>query len=338
MVKMSMVYRGVYPNLVCCQAIVREMPNGEFVVFFQTGGVSEPHPDNRIFISRSKDRGETWSKPEQLFELDGKAIMTTEIMVQDNEVTAFLYTHNGHFMNWENWYCKSPDSGNTWGEIKPMPCLSHRSIIRNLVIKQNGEWVLPYQHYEIGDEEEYKTLIKEGKRFMDSKTAKPENGILISADRGKTWEKYGHIDFNMGQWIWNENNAVELSNGHMAMLIRSGKGFLYRADSPDGGKTWGSAYPTDIPNPSSKIRILKLRDGRIVLIHNPNSLSTFEGRYPLSLWISNDDMKSWYIKQDVVTFPGSHSYPDGFVDEAEGCIHFTFDYNRHDVIYVRVPV
>jgi hypothetical protein len=44
------------------------------------------------------------------------------------------------------------------------------------------------------------------------------------------------------------------------------------------------------------------------------------------------------VKRDLVTFPGSLSYPDGFVDESEGYIHFAFEYNRHDSIYVGAKI
>jgi hypothetical protein len=44
-------------------------------------------------------------------------------------------------------------------------------------------------------------------------------------------------------------------------------------------------------------------------------------------------MRTWAYKRDLFQFPGQLQYPDGFVDEVEGYVHFVFDYNRHDVIY-----
>ena len=59
-------------------------------------------------------------------------------------------------------------------------------------------------------------------------------------------------------------------------------------------------------------------------------------RHPLSLWISSDDMKSWPHRQELLTFPGAHSYPDGFVDADRRTLHLSSDYNRHDAIYICV--
>jgi predicted neuraminidase len=341
MVKTQLIYKGTEPNHLCCESILRQMPNKEWVAFIQSGGYTEPHIDNDVYLSRSTDRGATWGALEQVFEIPGKATYQTEVMVYNGEVTMFVTTHNGKFLDWQHWSCVSKDSGYTWGEFIPIPHIPDRTFIRNLFIKKNGDLVLPFQHYHIKDEE-LSRLKQEDLFIMRSNKIKPENGVLISSDHGKTWDYHGGIKIDVDNWIWAENNVVELSNGDMVMLIRADKtGFLYRSDSMDGGKTWSEAYPTDIPNPGNKVRILKLRDGRIALIHTPSSPSAtkwMEARNPLSLWISNDDMKSWYHKQDLITFPGSLSYPDGFVDEEEGYIHFAFEYNRHDSIYVGVKI
>ena len=45
-------------------------------------------------------------------------------------------------------------------------------------------------------------------------------------------------------------------------------------------------------------------------------------------------MKTWPHKRIITDFPGALQYPDCFVDEDEGYVHFAFDYNRHDLIYV----
>ena len=44
-------------------------------------------------------------------------------------------------------------------------------------------------------------------------------------------------------------------------------------------------------------------------------------------------MQNWAHRRILTDFPGRLQYPDGFVDEAEGYVHFAADYNRHDIIY-----
>ena len=56
------------------------------------------------------------------------------------------------------------------------------------------------------------------------------------------------------------------------------------ADSLDNGVTWTQAHYLDLPNNNSGIDVIKLKDGRIVMIYNDTS----DGRSPLNLAISKD--------------------------------------------------
>jgi predicted neuraminidase len=87
------------------------------------------------------------------------------------------------------------------------------------------------------------------------------------------------------------------------------------------------------PNPNNKVKLLKFQDGRIALLHTPNNNINFRSRNPLSVWISNDDMRSWYYKKEVCDFDGCYSYPDGFITQDQKHIMFTVDFNRHDIYF-----
>ena len=63
-------------------------------------------------------------------------------------------------------------------------------------------------------------------------------------------------------------------------------GFLYRALSTDDGRTWSTPVKTNFPDATSKISGLRLRDGRYVLVSNPNP----KKRDPLTLSISDDGL------------------------------------------------
>lgn len=337
--EMSLVYRGQMPNLFCCDTMLRVMPNGEWLCLFLSGGYREPQPDNSVYGCRSTDRGKSWSSPELLISNSpALATVPSEVMVVDGRVTVFLSTHDSNYewTNWESWYSVSDDSGYTWSKMHPVPHHGERTFVRNALWTRGGDLVLPWA-WNRGDclanyEDSADKLVATGSPGSDPMTY---NGAFVSHDRGATFECSDPIE-SPGDTP--ESNVAELADSTLVMLIRAdGTGVLYRSDSVDGGLTWCAAYPTDIPNPGSKFRLHVLSDGRVLLVHNPSNDP--EVRWPLSLWISNDDMKSWAYQRDVVTFPGQLAYPDGFVDEGEEYLHFVFDYNRHDVIYVgaRLP-
>ena len=136
-----------------------------------------------------------------------------------------------------------------------------------------------------------------------------------------------------------EGNIVELEPGHLVFLTRAEwAGFLWRSDSYDGGFTWSEAAPTDIPNPSTMAQIIKLPDGRIVLINNPTGgvVGQRGPRDPMAVWVSSDGMKTWDIQQDVIS-GGYLCYPGPFVLR-DGTIGFTYDRDRRFAEYVELEI
>ena len=334
-----LVYSGKYPDICCSDCLLREAPNGDWIVAMLSGGYTEPRKENSIYLCRSKNKGITWDKPEKISLKVKQALIPTEIIVEQDKMTMYVSAHDGGLMKWKSCYCVSCDSGYTWSPLENVPLRGERTFIRNLCVLSNGKWLLPYQHYIL-------TEKKKKKRISDYKfTTIFENGTLISDDQGETWtisqQPVIVNDVAEGAFIWHENNVAELSDKSIAMLIRvDGSGFLYRSDSLDEGRSWSKPRKTDIPNPGAKFRLFNLSDGRIVLLHNPNNEKTPAAivnkmwRNPISVWISDDDMKSWAYKKDLSYFPGQLQYPDGFIDEKEDYLHFALDYNRHDVIYI----
>lgn len=72
-------------------------------------------------------------------------------------------------------------------------------------------------------------------------------------------------------------------------------GYLYRAFSTDNGRTWSKPIKTNFPDARSKFHGLRLKDGRYILVSNPNP----EKRDPIALSISDDGIvfnKMGYLK------------------------------------------
>jgi hypothetical protein len=79
-----------------------------------------------------------------------------------------------------------------------------------------------------------------------------------------------------------------LPDNTLAAVFRDNRrsGFLYRAFSTDDGRTWSKPVETNFPDATSKISGLRLRDGRYVLVSNPNP----KKRDPLTLSISSNGL------------------------------------------------
>lgn len=333
--RIELIYSGTIPNLLCCDSTLRKLPNGDWIAVFLSGGHAEPLPENNVFLTRSRDQGLTWSPIRPLFDNSAGAFVPTEVIVAESKIYLYVSKHDGKFWDWVSCCSVSEDMGETWSELRPIAHKPDRTFIRNLLVHPDGTWLLPYQHYKL-DEEEAALVRGDGRPIYRTKRTISENGIMTSRDQGETWVCNDGARMGPAPFNWAENNIALLSDGTLAMLIRADRtGVLYRCDSADGGKSWSEPSATTIPNPGAKFRLFNCSDNRIALLHNPVSGNGVVGRRrnPLSLWISEDDMQTWSTQRDLVTFPGQLAYPDGFLDEEQGMIHFAFDYNRHDMIY-----
>ncbi len=333
----SLVYKGYPPDHCCCDSTFLLLPDGTWGVIFMTGGNREPEPANHLRLCRSEDEGVSWSEPAVVFQFDDQACLQSTAFVEAGTVTMFMQTHGGSFDNWLVYTTRSTDNGHTWSEPQPFAPAPRRAFVRNRYVSSWGEWFFPLQSYDIVDDPAVSP-------FQDGSFKTPFVAALITGDQGRTWTQSNRIE---PCHAWAENNITELSDGRLVMLIRyDGSGCLYRSESADRGRTWTAAAPTEIPNPGSKFRLHRLSDGRICLVHNPNPATSHPNskpaaqchRNPLSLWISDDDMQTWGYREDLITFPGMLAYPDGEVSADESRLRFTFDYNRHDVIFVDVSL
>lgn len=334
----SIPYDGVKPNSMVCDTTLRELPDGSWILFILAGGDKEPSPENYTGVTRSTDKGKTWSKLERFdvgFPREGKTIGQgpTELMIRDGRATLFFSTHSKHWnSDWRSWFLTSDDSFQTWSEPFEVPGrLKERTFIRNHIVTRDGRILLPFQHY-IGPEDQ-QDLPPLERAFTN-----PRTGVLLSSDGGKSWSEQGNVRLtpNDRYFGWAENNLVELASGRIAMIIRGDGlgGMLYMATSKDG-RTWPEyADTTKIPNPGSKATLYSLGGDTVALLHNPNS----KHRSPMALWISFDGMKTWpyqrVLQAESVDGPkGRMNYPDGFVSADKQWLHFAFDDNRHRAVH-----
>lgn len=324
--KIYMVHR----DSLSCEAIVRKLSDGSLLLLSQCGGLSEPCRENRVLVFHSKD-GEKWSKPALIREENGRALYATDVDVKGDTITAYITEHNGGYLDTDCYALVSGDGGNAWVR-RELPVFRNTFVfLRGTIHTKDGKTLIAYQHYPI-TKEENDLLIREGKNILESSLPSVLCGTLVSDD-GIHFQKSNDIvitNLYGGRriWQWPEPTVVELSDGFAMLLRVNGAGVLYRSDSADG-VNWSEAYPTDIPNPGNKPKLIRMQGGAVALINTPNPNLGMSNRNPLEIWISDDDMRTWRYKKRVLDFPGWLSYPDGFADGDH--IIFSFEVNRHDI-------
>jgi hypothetical protein len=86
-----------------------------------------------------------------------------------------------------------------------------------------------------------------------------------------------------------EPALVELRNGDLFVIVRTGGPRPYEVLSHDGGLTWEKPCPGRFEGHNSPSALLRLRDGAILRLWDNSA----RNRYPLVASISTDECKSW---------------------------------------------
>lgn len=151
-----------------------------------------------------------------------------------------------------------------------------------------------------------------------------------SADGGRTWLRSNAFPVP-GKFSQIQPTLVETKPGRVVALLRSGTLKVCRAESRDGGATFGPAAETDLPNPNSGIDAVRTAAGELFLVYNPTAVA----RSPLSLAKSGDDGKTWKKVADLEGGFGEFSYP-AMIASAAGTLEITYTWKRTHVKHVSV--
>ncbi len=101
-----------------------------------------------------------------------------------------------------------------------------------------------------------------------------------------TWESFPAVSYTDSRLLAEEPYWWVLPDDNLLALFRDNNksGYIFRAFSTDNGRTWSDPVKTNFPDASSKFHVLRMSDGRYVLVSNANP----KKRDPLVLSISDD--------------------------------------------------
>jgi len=334
-----------------------------------SGGDTEPATDNCVLMSRSTDKGQTWSPAQTLFPAgEMAAALTAWHCTRDGRIVLFgaRWPSEQCYTVWYYFRQESADSGYTWSEATRLTLHDNHASITKPIRLANGEYLFPGSFFE----ERAQPLVGPVEKLLDVDGEEEALAVPAGKDENKPRKFWTHLHGCCVYISANENaeelteygrianrplgllepSCIELRDGRIVMLMRAEwGGYLWRSESCDNGRTWTKAWQTDIPNPSTCLSLVRLADGRIAMIHNATGRKGQRGtRNPMSLWISSDEMDTWAIREDIIASADHHrrdsappgldelSYPDGIL--VDNRLVFVYDRNRRDVIFVEVDL
>lgn len=275
----------------------------------------DPKP-GRVYGAFSKDDGRTWSAPKLLFSDTTFAFGDPNILVDGNRVIVFATKVTSPNKIERSWtmMIRSEDNGATWSE------LSELVIPRRYVAgKQHNGIVLRDGTYMIGiawDKWPEQGMVARTEGEMNLVT-----GVMLSKD-GVKWTVHGALHTFVEKLTPGGTNGlcepsyVQLENGEIYMLMRSGSTHHYESRSNDGGATWSTPKPSPLPGHNTPAALFRVQQNpkEIIAVWNNSPLT----RYPLSTAISGDGGRTWsnpriIAKTDSlqVSYPGITQATDG---------------------------
>lgn len=150
--------------------------------------------------------------------------------------------------------------------------------------------------------------------------------IAISDNDGATWHPslpiVGRGDV--------QPSLIQKKDGEIIAYMRDNGDAPARvmvSASSDEGESWTAVRKTDIPNTAS-VQVLALKNGLWAFVGDDED----DGRYRLSLYLSDNEGKTWKWKMPLENVPkghGSFSYPS-MIQTPDGLLHITYSYNPEE--------
>ena len=248
-------------------------------------GNGADHGPARLAGKISKDLGRTWGDQYTLVENDGgcNVMEVNFLRLKDNSIALFYCQKNTEDSDCRVMMRVSKDEGATFGGAKQ---ISEAGKYTGLT---NGRCI----------------RLKMGRILLEAW----ENGdsyVYLSDDEGATWRESQRIKPEQGSW---EPACIELKDGRVLMMTRTGMGGQYQSFSSDGGEHWTEPTLSDLKGtaaPVSLSRVPSTGDLLAVWNHNPGA----GHRTPLTAALSKDEGTTWGSFQNIEEAPGdAWAYP-----------------------------
>lgn len=332
------------PTAFChASTLVRTRDGGLLCCWF--GGSHEGEPDTAIYVARREHRSfavegsakpaqGAWSRPVKL--VDGGSANWNPVLFYRADGVLQLFCKQGQrIASWRTLVLLSEDDGRTWSEPRELVAgdvSGGRGPVRNKPLRLADGRVLAGASTEHGIWRAFADISDD-----DGRSWRKSESVYIDKLSYREGEKTADSAIAVSEQSFYGRGVIQPSlwqgaDGTVHMLLRSSEGFVYRADSEDGGEHWSRAYPLSLPNNNSGLDLTRVAGGSLLLVCNPVA-ANWGQRSPLSVFLSRDDGDSWERFVDLETEVAEFSYPAIIADGDE--VYISYTWKRQNIACVR---
>jgi len=302
-------------------ASITQLDSGDLYLAFY-GGDGEYAPGTGVFGMRRPATGGEWSEP-RLLARDPMYSVGNPVIWQapDGRVWLFYVVRPGATWSTSRIAAKvSNDGALSWSDSTIVIWDEGMMVRSRPIVLKDGAYLLPIYH-ETG--------------YDTEKVGADTTALFLRLDPGETtWSASNRVTARLGVL---QPAVVELDDGTLLAYCRRGgdyapgdDGAVVRTESRDGGRTWTDGVETEFPNPNAAVDLLRLQDGRLLLVYNHSMVD----RTPLSAAISNDQGLTFERLPDIATGDNSFAYPYA-LQTSDGQVHVVYSSNGRTTLHMQ---
>lgn len=323
------------PFASCHASTVVELRDGSLLAAW-FGGSAEGDPDVAIWSARHTAAG--WSKPALLIR-EPDIASWNPVLFHTGDGRLWLYYKFGPVAaGWTGARIVSTDEGRTWsppetlpagllGPIRTRPFVGpHHLVVSGSSTESYHAWAAWIER----STNDGQTFTRIGPYTLPDAAIRALAGSPLNGSN----QKIGIAGPDRTTGLI-QPTVLSLGRRHLRFYARGSSNIsrICVSDSFDNGKTWSTPRALDVPNPNSGFDLVRLHDGRIVLIYNP----TTEGRSPLALAVSRDG-EHFHNFFTLESDPGEEfSYP-AILQLASGDLAATYTWHRTRIRSASIPL
>ncbi|PTN08198.1 sialidase family protein [Mangrovibacterium marinum] len=301
--------------------------------------ISDLPGDIDVYISRSADKGKTWSEPLMIAGENTDTGYGDPALVVEKEsgkIFCFMAHDKGFFASTPAdpiriTVCESSDNGASWTEPRDITDNIYGAGCSNATSKNwDGVFVSSGRGLQ----------LRNGRLILAMAVRDGSGGInnyaLYSDDKGENWT----VNTNLIHSGGDEAKFVQRNNGDVVISIRNG-GHREWNVSTDNGDTWGtSTIHQDLVDPACNGEILNYTstlDGyeKNRMLH---SLAYASSRVNVSLLLSYDEGETFPIVKTICPASSAYSVITKLDDGTIGVYYEDGSVSQYDLVYVRVSL